>query len=100
MLGDIGDAINDAVFDDDEACGCTVVPLVLGAVTIDTHHHQPDDDAPHTPTLDCPCRPWIRPWARLPAVGLAVIHVDQDDGDDGPWWPPTPTTMPAMPIEP
>jgi hypothetical protein len=68
---------------DTERCdGCDGVETVLNdGIPTELHHVIPDDDAGHSPGLDCKCDPGLE-WLEFDLdYGLAVVlHIDQDTG--------------------
>lgn len=74
--------------DEDDDCGCYVLPGVeIDGVWVDVHHWIPDDTAEHAPTSECGCGPIVHD--QVAEKGrLLYEHIDQDVEDDMPDdWP-------------
>lgn len=67
--------------DEDDDCGCYVLPPIeVDGRQVEVHHWIPDDTAEHAPTSECGCGPLLHD--QVTDQGrLLYEHVDQDVED-------------------
>jgi hypothetical protein len=78
----------DGELDEDDDCGCYVLPPVeVDGRPVEVHHWIPDDTAEHAPTSECGCGPILHD--QVTDQGrLLYEHIDQDVEDCmPPGWP-------------